>query len=162
MQIKRIGVISDTHIPKAASDLPESVYNELRGVDMILHAGDLVELEVLRKLQNIAPTRAVHGNMDMFEAKESLPEKDIIKVGRFRIGLIHGYGAPGQIAQTVSKEFKNVDVIVFGHSHSPFLEKIKNTLLFNPGSPTDKIFARYNSFGILEVGKEITGRIIRL
>lgn len=160
--MKRIAVISDTHIPKAAQDLPESVYNELENVDLILHAGDLVEMAVLQKLQNIAPTRAVQGNMDMDEVKAALPEKDIIEVEKFKIGLIHGYGSPGRLVTTVSNEFKNVDVIVFGHSHSPFSERVKNTLFFNPGSPTDKIFAPYNSFGILEVGEEIKGRIIRL
>ena len=65
--MKRIGVLSDTHIPKAAQDLPEKVYKELRNVDMIFHAGDLVEISVLKKLQDIAPTLAVCGNMDTQE-----------------------------------------------------------------------------------------------
>ena len=158
----RIGVISDTHIPKAARDLPERIYAEFRNVDAILHAGDLVVTDVLRKLQNIAPTHAVCGNMDMPDVRGELPEKDIIKMKGFKIGLIHGYGPPSRLVESVAREFKRVDVIVFGHSHSPFSEKIKNTLFFNPGSPTDKIFAAYNSFGILEIGDEITGRIIRL
>ncbi|MCQ9206614.1 MAG: metallophosphatase family protein [Omnitrophica bacterium] len=160
--MKRIGVISDTHIPKSAPDIPESVYKELRGVDLILHAGDLVEISVFEKLKKIAPTRAVCGNMDMHEVQAAFPQKDIIDVGGFKIGLIHGYGPPGKIVETVSKEFSGVDAIVFGHSHSPLSIRIKNKLFFNPGSPTDKIFAPYNSIGILEVGKEVKGTIIRL
>ena len=158
----RIGVLSDTHIPKAAHDLPKSVYKELRNVDMIFHAGDLVEISVLRKLQDIAPTHAVCGNMDMAEVRATLPQKDTITVGGFKIGLIHGYGPPGRITDAVSREFNRVDAIVFGHSHSAISKQIKKTLFFNPGSPTDRIFAAYNSFGILEIGEEITGSIIRL
>jgi len=161
--MKRIGVISDTHIPKAAGDLPERVYREFERVDLILHAGDLVELSVLEKLRKVAPARAVYGNMDAAEVTGFLPRKDIIKVGGLRIGLIHGYGPPARIVEAVAKEFKKVDVIVFGHSHVALCEKIKNTLFFNPGSPTDRVFAPYTSFGILEVGKNgIAGMIMHL
>jgi uncharacterized protein len=160
--MKRIGVLSDTHIPKAASDLPEEVYRQFRNVDMILHAGDLVEISVLEKLESIAPTRAVSGNMDMDEVRGRLPLKDTIAVNGFKIGLIHGYGPPAKIIDIVSGEFTGVDVIIFGHSHTSYNQLVKKTLFFNPGSPTDKIFASYNSFGILEVGDGIVGRIIRL
>jgi len=160
--MKRIGVISDTHIPMAAPDLPERVYREFQGVDMILHAGDLIEMSVLEKLREIAPTHAVSGNMDTHEVKEALPQKDTINVGGFKIGLMHGYGPPAKVVDVVSKEFSGMDVIVFGHSHTPFCERIKNTLFLNPGSPTDKIFAAYNAIGMLEVGEEIRGKIIKL
>jgi len=160
--MKKIGVISDTHIPRTASDLPEIVYKEFRSADMIFHAGDLTEMSVLKKLESIAPTHAVAGNMDNHEVKEALPQKKIINIGGFKIGLIHGYGPPSKIVAAISKEFSGVDAIVFGHAHSPLCELINNTLFFNPGSPTDKIFAAYNSFGILEVGERITGKIIRL
>jgi putative phosphoesterase len=161
-RVKKIGVISDTHIPRAASDLPESVYKEFRDADMILHAGDIAEMSLIDRLRKIAAVHAVAGNMDTPEVREALPQKEIISVNGFKIGLIHGYGPPAKIVETVSREFKGVDVIVFGHSHSPICETIKNTLFFNPGSPTDKIFSAYNSFGVLEVGERITGRIIRL
>lgn len=159
----RIGVISDTHIPKAAQDLPERVYREFASADMILHAGDLVEMSLLERLEKIAPTHAVFGNMDMADVKAALPQKDVIKVGGVKIGLIHGYGPATKVAEAVSKEFGRVDIIVFGHSHVALCQKIKNTLFFNPGSPTDRIFAACNSFGILEIGeKGIEGTIIRL
>ncbi len=158
----RIGVLSDTHIPKAAPALPPALLEKFRKVDMILHAGDLTELAVVRELEKLAPVRAVCGNMDTGDAREHLPVKDIIRVGGFKIGLIHGYGAPAKIMDAVSREFKKVDVIIFGHSHSPVNQVIKKTLFFNPGSPTDKIFAAYNSFGILEIGDDIKGSIVRI
>ena len=159
----RIGVISDTHIPKAALDLPEAIYNDFVNVDLILHAGDLVEMNVLRKLQKLAPVKAVYGNMDLEEVRNALPEKEIIKIGKFKIGLVHGSGSPKGLIKAVKSEFANgIDVIVYGHSHSPFNEKIGKTLFFNPGSPTDTVFAPYNSYGILEVNDEIQARIIRI
>jgi len=162
MQIKRIGVISDTHIPKAATDLPRAVYEEFKKVDMILHAGDLIEIGVLKKLKDIAPTHAVCGNMDMHDVKAELPQKDTIEVNGFKIGLMHGYGPPAKLLDVVSQEFCRVDVVVYGHAHVPFNEKIKKTLYFNPGSPTDRIFAAYNTYGILEIGESITGTIVRI
>jgi len=159
----KIGVLSDTHIPRAAADIPKRIYEEFKDVDLILHAGDLVELDILEKLKKIAPVRAVHGNMDSKEVSSVLPEKDIIEVGdKFRIGLMHGRGSPRNLIGLVKTQFNNVNVIVFGHSHSPVNEVQNGILFFNPGSPTDKIFASYNSFGILEVNDTIKGRIIRL
>jgi len=159
----KIGVISDTHIPKAAVDLPEAVYKDFVDCDFILHAGDLVEIDVLNKLEKLAPVRAVQGNMDMRNVKDLLPKKDIIEAGKFKIGLIHGCGHPRGLIRIVKSEFKNgIDAIVFGHSHMPVNERVGKTLFFNPGSPTDTIFAPYRSYGILEVNSEISGKIIRI
>lgn len=162
MQVKKIGVISDTHIPNASPTLPKAVYEAFCGVDMIIHAGDLVEMSVLEKLGEIAPVRAVAGNMDSGKVKKCLEQKETISVGGFRIGLIHGYGPPAKLVETVSKEFKDADVVIFGHSHLPLKEVIEKTLFFNPGSPTDRIFAPYKSVGILEIGDIIQGKIVRL
>lgn len=158
----KIIVLSDTHIPKTAPDLPKKIYAEIASADLVLHAGDFVEVEFLNKLKKILPVRAVCGNMDTDELKKTLPQKDIIKIGKFRIGLIHGWGAPTKLIEVISKEFSRVDAIVFGHSHIPTIQKVKNTLFFNPGTPTDKVFAAYNSYGILEIGKELTGTIVRI
>ena len=159
----RILVISDTHIPRSAQDLPDAVYKEIEGVDMIVHAGDLVEKDLFEKLKSLRETKAVCGNMDSVELRRTLNPKEIIEVGKFRIGLIHGYGAPANLIETVKGEFKDVDAIIFGHSHAA-LNMIKDgILLFNPGSPTDKIFANKNTYGILEVtDKKIEGRIIEI
>ena len=76
----RIGVISDTHIPQAAEWLPERLCADLKEVDLILHAGDLTDIEVLEKLKKIGPTRAVYGNMDNIKVERALPRKEIIAV----------------------------------------------------------------------------------
>lgn len=160
----KIGVISDTHIPFTGEDLPEKVYEDFRDVDLILHAGDLAEESLLDKLNKIAKTIAVKGNMDSHALKKTLSEKEIIKAGKFKIGLIHGEGSPEGLIDLVKRQFEKnkVDCIVFGHSHIPLCEKRENILFFNPGSPTDKIFAPFNSYGILDIGKKIEGKIIRL
>jgi putative phosphoesterase len=158
----RIGVISDTHIPVAAKKLPDHVLALLQGADLILHAGDILELSVLDELEKIARTKAVRGNMDHADVMESLPSKQILEIGRFKIGLIHGWGPPQGLIERLKKEFTKVDCVVFGHSHSPLVERINETIFFNPGSPTDKVFTPYNSLGFLELNDEIKPEIIRL
>ena len=159
----KILVLSDTHIPRVAPDLPEPVYAEIKGADMILHAGDFVDLDVLETLRKLKKVHAVYGNMDSPELRRTLKDKEIVSAGKFRIGLIHGYGAPKDLMETVKAEFANVDVIVFGHSHTAMNVVKDGILFFNPGSPTDKIFASANTYGILEVtDKKIEGRIVAI
>lgn len=159
----RILVLSDTHIPRVANDLPKRVYDEMPGVDMIIHAGDFVEDELYTKLKTLKETKAVYGNMDSMKLRNLLKDKEIIEVGKFRIGLMHGHGAPRDLLETVRGEFKDVDAIVFGHSHVAINTVKDGVLLFNPGSPTDNIFAKNNSYGILEIDdKKITGKIVEL
>jgi len=161
----RIAVLSDTHIPIMAQDLPKEVYDGIAGCDMILHAGDIVDLCILDKLGKIAPVKAVCGNMDGGLGRSGLPKKDIIRIGSVTLGLIHGWGSPSGIKELVKREFKDkkVDAIIFGHSHAPLNEEKNGTLFFNPGSPTDRVFAPYNSYGILEIhdGK-IAAEIIKI
>ncbi|MGC8844157.1 MAG: YfcE family phosphodiesterase, partial [bacterium] len=90
----KIGVISDTHIPTRADRLPEAVFQHFKGVDLILHAGDIEDIGVLFELEEIAPVKAVIGNMDPYELENNLPSKRIVKAGAVNIGLIHGWGAP--------------------------------------------------------------------
>jgi len=159
----KILVLSDTHIPRVSQDLPETIYAEAGKVDLILHAGDFVDIEVLESLKKLKKVCAVYGNMDSSELRRTLKNKEVIQVGKFRIGLIHGYGAPRELVETVNTEFTNVDVIVYGHSHIPTNIVKDGILFFNPGSPTDTVFATSNTYGILEVtDKKIEGRIITL
>ncbi len=147
----RIGVLSDTHLRKGQA-LPSFVWDALVGVDLILHAGDVVTSEILVDLAMLAPVRAVRGNSDGWELAD-LPSRDLINHAGLRIGLIHGNVGIG--STTPERAFnafvgEPVDVIVFGHSHQPYLEWRDNILLFNPGSPTDKRREKQYSFGILE------------
>ena len=159
----RIGVIADTHIPNSAVDLPKKIYEDFAKVDLILHAGDLVELEVLEKLKKITQVIAVAGNMDYPDVVKVLPRKKIVECGKSTIGLIHGHGFTLENLKLLHKEFnKTINVLVFGHSHQPMNEIKDGILHFNPGSPTDKIFAPFNSYGILEINDKINGKIIKI
>ncbi|MFC1590723.1 metallophosphoesterase family protein [Candidatus Omnitrophota bacterium] len=160
---KKIVVISDTHIPRSASDLPKEVYDSIKKADLVLHAGDFSEFQVLRNLERIKNTVAVYGNMDSAQLKGKLKPKEIICIGNIKIGLIHGGGPPSGLIEHVGREFKNVDAIVFGHAHSPTNLVRDGVLFFNPGSPTDRVFSAYNSYGILHVSESsVKGDIVRI
>ncbi len=158
----KIGVISDTHIPAIFPSLPRAVFDIFKGVDLILHAGDIVELSVLNELRSIAPVEAVAGNMDAPEVRLNLPAKKIIPVGRYTVGLIHGKYKIDVQKDMIKKEFAHVDVIVYGHSHTPFWGRIDGVYFLNPGSPTDQRYAPYNSVAILEVGDDLKAEIVRI
>lgn len=159
----RILVLSDTHIPVAASDLPKAVYDEIKNVEMIFHAGDFVESQLFDKLSALKEVKAVIGNMDPKDLRAKLKPKEIVTIGKKKIGLIHGYGPPSELMTRIRDEFDKIDCLVFGHSHTATNVVKDGVLYFNPGSPTDKIFATSNSYGILEVtDKKISGEIIQL
>lgn len=161
----KIGVISDTHIPKQAEQLPKELLDELAKFDFIIHAGDIEDLKTLKALQKINRVIAVSGNMDPKEVKDQLKQKEIINVDHHKIGVIHGWGDPHKIAQTVLAEFKKdgVQCIVFGHSHQAFNEVIDGVLMFNPGSPTDTNYAHFKSYGVIETNPDgVKGQIIKI
>ena len=158
----KIGVLSDTHVPAIMPSLPPAVFEIFSGVDLILHAGDIVELAVLDELRTIAPVEAVAGNMDSSEVHLRLPMKKIVSIGRYSVGLIHGKYRIDIQKEMIRKEFETVDLIVFGHSHTPFWGKIDGVYFLNPGSPTDKRFAPYNSVALLDIGDELKAEIVRI
>lgn len=159
----RVVVLSDTHMPRSAQDFPAQVYAEIEKSDMIIHAGDFVEIEVFKKLESLKPTKGVCGNMDSHAIRSLLKQKEVLQLGGKTIGLIHGYGAPAGLVDTVASEFTGVDAIVFGHTHSAVNIVKDGVLFFNPGSPTDTVFAKVNSFGILEIDDSgINGKIVKI
>jgi len=158
----KIGVLSDTHIPSLVQSLPPVIFDIFRGVELILHAGDIIELSVLDELRTIAPVEAVAGNMDDSEVIARLPQKKILALGRYRVGLIHGKFKMDVQKEMIRKEFNLVDLIVYGHSHTPFWGKIDGVYFLNPGSPTDKQHAPYNSVALLELRDELHAEIIRI
>ncbi|RJO64333.1 MAG: metallophosphoesterase [Candidatus Omnitrophota bacterium] len=161
----KIGVIADTHIPDRADAIPEVILKEFRHVDMVIHAGDLVEAAVIEELKRVCKNvQAVWGNMDPAEVRELLPGKKILKIGKFRIGIMHGYGHPDKLPELLLEEFKNdnVNLVIFGHSHRPAEFVKKGIKFFNPGSVTDKLFTPFNSYGIIEINDAIESKIIKL
>src|SRR5690554_1327395 len=87
----RIGLVSDTHSPQRCEKLPGALFSALSGADLILHAGDVGNLDVLDQLSKIAPVVAVHGNDDSEEAVRELPEQQIVTIGGIRILLWHSH-----------------------------------------------------------------------
>jgi putative phosphoesterase len=150
--LKKVGIVSDTHWQAADGPLPPEIFEALKGVDLILHAGDLVDLEIIDRLSEIAPVQAVAGNMDSAEVRQQLPKKRILDIEKIRLGLIHGWGPPWDLAHKVMEEFpEDVKVVVFGHSHQPSKEWIDGRLLFNPGSLLKDRFSKGRSYGLLTV-----------
>jgi putative phosphoesterase len=156
----KIGVISDTHLGEPSPELERIVLTHFADVDMILHAGDFVDLRIVdffRRWNLIA----VSGNMDPGEVRSLLPEKRIIDILGFRIGLIHGWGSPLGLEKRVKGEFPPLDCLVYGHTHHAANHNRSGLYFFNPGSPT-RSFTGRNTVGILSLEKEIKGEIIRV
>ena len=157
----KIGVISDTHLKVFPASLGECIAKHFEDVDMILHAGDVVELSVLDFFSN-KEVNLVAGNMDSWAIKESAPIKLVIPIEGFKVGLIHGWGSPTGIEGRIIREFEDIDILVYGHTHNASSFTRGGVLYFNPGSPTDKHFAIDNTIGILEIGNRISSKIITL
>ena len=134
--IHRIGVISDTHIPKHAPRVPDAALRHFEDVELILHAGDLSSLAVLDQLSAYAPVEAVQGNVELPEVQAALPIKREIVVGGCAIGLVHILGERKHYARNARREFPAARVVIFGHSHIPYAEDADGLLLLNPGSAT--------------------------
>jgi uncharacterized protein len=157
----KIGVLSDTHISGFDQNLKKIIEENFSDVDLIFHAGDLVDLGVL-ELFGTKEVRAVYGNMDSQRVKQELPEQLLMEINGFKIGLIHGWGSPEGIEKKLQDRLGKLDCIVFGHTHYPVNQKIDGVYFFNPGSAVDKRFAKSRSIGMLEIGADITGRIIAI
>ncbi len=153
-----IGVVSDTHLKRSDNRFVQLVEAYFKDCDFILHAGDIVDIEIFNGIDK--KIYAVKGNMDF---GIDLPIKRIIDIEIIKIGLIHGYGPPSGIEKRVLSEFKDVDCIVFGHTHYPFVGMVDNILLFNPGSAFDGRYGFSSSIGFIEVdGKNIKTRLKEL
>ena len=147
----QIAVLSDTHL-RAGRSLPTFVWDHLLKADLILRAGDLTYAGLVEELALIAPLKAVRGNCDGWDV--NLPEQESFSCGRFKFGLIHGHQGKGKSTpERALQAFADdpVNVIVFGHSHTPLLKWQEGVLLFNPGSPTDKRREPRYSFGWITI-----------
>jgi len=163
-QKMKIAVLSDTHIPYSASQLPEKVLETLEKTDAIIHAGDFQDISVVELLEAMGDFYGVCGNMDPPEIRQLLPQKRIVTIAGFSIGIMHGWGSPNGLEDRIFQSFDQdkPHVIVYGHSHRPSNSTANGVLFFNPGSATDIRFAPFPSMGILTIGKKITGEIIKL
>lgn len=158
----KVGIISDTHIPKRARCLPAIVIDVFANVDFIIHAGDILSMEVIEELQALAPVTAVAGNVDSVKVQQEFGLKHVVEIGRYHVGIVHGHGTREKTIDHVRKSFADtsLDCVVFGHSHIPYCKYHDDILYFNPGSPTDKRRNKYYSIGLIEFGETITPHFI--
>ena len=146
----RIGLISDTHIPEACEHLPARVFEVFRGIDLVMHAGDVYVNRVLDELAKIAPVIAALGNGDegldghqhRLQADDRVREAHLLELEGVRIGLVHAIPTPDETSQEVFERAMHrhfggpVDVVVQGHSHIEGVVRFGSTLVVNPGSAT--------------------------
>jgi putative phosphoesterase len=150
-----VAVISDTHLPRGSRALPAACVERLRAADLILHAGDLSTAQVLADLRALGPpVEAVHGNADDYEVRRLLPAARLVKAGGARIAMVHDAGrADGRLAR-LRERFRDVDAVVFGHSHIPLHERDGAFQIFNPGSPTDRRRQPTHTMGVARIGDD--------
>lgn len=150
-KVTRIGVVADSHVGECLPSLPPEVGERLAGVDLILHAGDITDTAVLRRLGHIAPVVAVQGDHDR-DGGIVLPQSRVVRAGGRRIGLTHGRRLrPVEMAAALASlaageprllgfhhamcaRFAGVDCIVHGHLHIPLCRVVGGVLIFSPGA----------------------------
>ncbi len=161
----RIAIISDTHMPRGAREVPEACVDAMRTADLIVHAGDFSGAEVLDWLESLGPrVHAVHGNVESVDVRRRLPESLEFGADGHRIAVIHDAGPAKGRLERMRLHFPEAEAVVFGHSHLPLHEKARDSFqIFNPGSPTERRRAPHHSFGIAETsGGKITFRHVWL
>ena len=172
----RIAVLSDTHVPGSLRTLPDDLLTRLQGVDRILHAGDITTPGILDRLEKIAPTTAVVGNMDPPAMRLRLNEREILELGGHTLGLAHGhqrhalqdryigsaYDDPAfdLFYQAMSTQLPGAHIILFGHFHRPVIRRWQEILFINPGSIAPP--HAYPTFAILELEDDVDARIVEL
>jgi uncharacterized protein len=136
----RLLLIADTHVPKRARDLPERLWDEVEGADVVIHAGDWFEPALLDALDaRAARLIACWGNNDGEELRSRLPERADVTLGGVRVTVVHETGGSSGRDARMAKLYPDTDVLVFGHSHIPWDTTAASGLrLLNPGSPTDR------------------------
>ena len=148
----RIVVLADTHAPRRWRACPPRVAAELRGADLILHAGDVCTASVLAELTQYAPVVAVLGNNDDPDvALWGAAQTAELSLAGLRIAMLHDSGpSTGRLAR-MRRAFPAADLVVFGHSHIPLDQSGYGLRIFNPGSPTDRRRQPHGTLGVLRI-----------
>ena len=144
----KIGVISDTH-----NFLDPRIRSLFKGVSHILHGGDIGQPRILLELEEIAPVTAVAGNTD--ETAFNYPETDIIELGGQKF-LVHHIVDPRNLSEVVRRRIsrEKPEVVVFGHTHKPFAERMGGILYFNPGYAGKARFGMERTVALLHCGSD--------
>jgi hypothetical protein len=146
--------MADTHVPKRARDLPPDLWAAVDAADVVVHAGDWVDVPLLDTLEHrSARLIGVYGNNDGPALRARLPEVARVELDGLRLAVVHETGPAGGRERRCADRFADCDVLVFGHSHIPWDTVAPGGLrLLNPGSPTDRRrqpYATYLTAGII-------------
>ena len=148
----RVVVLADTHAPRRWRACPPRVAAQLRGADLILHAGDVCTASVLTELAEYAPVAAVLGNNDQPDvAAWGAAETAEFDLGGLSVAMVHDSGAAAGRMVRLRRRFPSADLVVFGHSHIPLDESVPGLRIFNPGSPTDRRRQPHGTLGVLHI-----------
>jgi uncharacterized protein len=141
-------LMADTHVPKRARDLPPRLWDEVDAADVVMHAGDWVDISLYRTLKSrSARLIACWGNNDGPDLRAQLPEVAHVTVAGVRFAVVHETGPSQGRERRMSAAHPDVDVLVFGHSHIPWDTLTSTGLrLLNPGSPTDRRRQPFHTF----------------
>jgi putative phosphoesterase len=136
----RLLLLADTHVPKRARDLPAQVWSEVDAADVVVHAGDWVDVALLDALETRARRLiGVHGNNDGPDLRARLPEVATAELDGLRLAVVHETGGRAGRERRADERFGAAHVLVFGHSHIPWdTTSPRGMRLLNPGSPTDR------------------------
>ncbi|WP_122260841.1 YfcE family phosphodiesterase [Ornithinimicrobium cerasi] len=135
----RVLLLADTHVPVRARDLPAELWAAVEVADVVVHAGDWVETDLLDRLAARARELVgVHGNNDGAELRRRLPEVARVDLGGLRWGVVHETGGKAGREERARAAYPDLDVLVFGHSHIPWDTEHDGLRLLNPGWPTDR------------------------
>ena len=150
----KIGVVSDTH-----GLLRPEVTQTVRGVEQILHLGDVGDPSILKALEKIAPVHAVRGNVDRSGACSRLPETDVLLLEGHYIYMLHDIGT-----LHLDPAAAKFAAVLYGHSHKPAIRRQKGVLYFNPGSCGPRRFHLPVTVGLLtiEAGAPPEGKLVYL
>ncbi|WP_136795146.1 metallophosphoesterase family protein [Desulfosediminicola ganghwensis] len=129
----RVGILSDTHLDNCKPAFVETVQNVFSECQVIIHAGDITDISLLDSFVG-KDIYAVHGNMCNHKTCTTLPEKRLVSLGGYAIGICHGAGPRHNIEDRMFDLFPLADCIVYGHTHQPVCHRIGKTLIINPGS----------------------------
>jgi uncharacterized protein len=168
----KVAVLADTHAPRRWRSCPPTVARLLRGVDLILHAGDVCTADVLRELASYAPVQAVRGNNDGPDvAAWGAPETLELDLDGLPVAMVHNSGAAAGRLARLRGRFPAAALVVFGHSHIPLDQggsgggaggDARGLRIFNPGSPTDRRRQPHGTMGLLQIagGRLVEARIV--
>ena len=124
-----VGILSDTH-----GLLRAEVVEALAGVEHILHAGDIGSTGILAQLEAIAPVTAVWGNTDDLDVCSRVPEIAEVELGGVQVVVIHGHQLGSPTPAALATRYPDAGMVVFGHTHTPLMERCGGVLAVNPGS----------------------------